>query len=246
MGHGFRPDLRVWHLLEDDLNKSNLGILDAQRIAAEIMSYGFWKLYTLLEELGSPYDKPRNAGNDAYFTPRTLLVSGIRSCSNEIVDRNDSRDIFITLDPIIQAPSPKRCDILHEKSRKEKPKRLERSRKHQIRLWDVDTQTQIRAEWGLRRKEVKSVSGLHGNNETMPIRGEAGTRERHLIATAIYRGYFLIWTDSSSMMPRYTWLHASLSQSRDFTYFIDRTVSISSPSPVGPTRESLQISILCV
>lgn len=47
---------------------------------------------------------------------------------------------------------------------------------------------------------MSSVWGLHGGNETMPIRGSAGTRERHLITMDVYYGYSPIWIDSSSTM----------------------------------------------
>lgn len=66
VGHGFRPHLRVLQLLNLVMIISTSGILNAQKIAAEIMPYISFQLHSLPEELGCSYYELDYAGYVLY------------------------------------------------------------------------------------------------------------------------------------------------------------------------------------
>ena len=166
VGHDFRHDLNVLQVLKFDLNTSISGILDTQKIAAEMIPGVPLRLYNILEELRSPFRNLHNAGNDAYFTLQALVLLGIRSCSSGTLIRNDYQDRLTALQAITQSSILKRSDP-QEKNRKKKLKRLQRNRKHQAKSWDIETQARIRAERAARRKEKESdLEGLSGYEQS--------------------------------------------------------------------------------
>lgn len=86
------------------------------------------KLWQLLEELECPYDKLHNAGNDAYFTLRVLLLLAIRGYADKVNARDDHKDKLAVLEAITSVDIPTRDDLAERKNRK-RLKRQEKARK---------------------------------------------------------------------------------------------------------------------
>lgn len=151
IGHGFENDLSILRFLKFDLHSSIVGIIDLQKIAAEIMPSVSVRLGHILEELLCPFEGLHNAGNDAYFTLRALLLLAIKSYPNRIAANNDHRSKLTALEAITQVSIPRRTNR-NDKNREKKLKRVQRSQKYQARLRDLETVARIRAE----RAEKKS------------------------------------------------------------------------------------------
>ena len=144
IGHGFENDLSILRFLKFDLHSSIVGIIDLQKIAAEIMPSVSVRLRHILEELLCPSEGLHNAGNDAYFTLRALLLLAIKSYPNRTAANNDHRSKLTALEAITQVSIPRRTNR-HDKNREKKLKRVQRSQKYQARLRDPET-ARIRAE----------------------------------------------------------------------------------------------------
>ena len=117
LGHDFKHDLNVLQYLKFDLHTSIVGILDTERIASEMMPNNPTTLCAILEELRSPFEKLHTAGNDAYFTLRTLLLVAIRSYTDRVIDDNKHQDKLIALEAITQVPY-QNGRILRERTRR--------------------------------------------------------------------------------------------------------------------------------
>ncbi|KAL9609445.1 MAG: hypothetical protein Q9167_005800 [Letrouitia subvulpina] len=145
VGQDFINDLRILQFLQFNLYSSIVGILDLQKVAAEIMPGVPLKLYNILEELSCPYGGLHNAGNDAYFTLRALLLLAIKSYPSSIAANNDHQSKLTALEAVTQVPIPARRNR-HDKNREKKLKRMQKSKKYQARLRDIETVERIRAE----------------------------------------------------------------------------------------------------
>lgn len=120
VGHDFKHDLNVLQFLNFDLHSSIIGILDIQKIAAEIIPDVPAKL-KILEGLRCPFKGLHNAGNDAYFTLRALLFFAIKSYSSGVVT-NDHLTKLTALEAITQVSISERTNR-YDKNREKKLKR---------------------------------------------------------------------------------------------------------------------------
>ena len=161
VGHDIRNDLRVLQLLDFDLHTSIGGILDVRRIVSKTLPNIPDRLSSILSELVCPFQNLHTAGNDAYFTLRALLLLAIRDHSEEEVDSNH-QEILSALKAITNVSIPRKADP-QAKNIKKKQKRFEKNRKHQSKLWDIETQEQIRAERAARR--IKNECNLRDYSE---------------------------------------------------------------------------------
>ena len=148
VGHDIRHDLRALEVLGADFQDPGIRVLDTSWIAHEVLPFYAGSLGDLLTELKCPFDKLHCAGNDAHFTLRALLLLVVKDCRKRADTENHG--IVDILDGIAHATIPYRVDPEIAAARK-KAKRLAKSRKHQSRLWDAETQARIRAERAARR-----------------------------------------------------------------------------------------------
>lgn len=123
---------------------------------SQVLPYFALTLGELLTELECPHSWLHNAGNDANYTLRALLLLAVRS-------HKASRDDL----PCILNEAAKTCIPLHSpgeeeilaqqkahkaKERAEKmAKRFRNTRKYQSKLWSVEKQEEIRAERAAKR-----------------------------------------------------------------------------------------------
>lgn len=171
VGHHVANELRILQHLHFDLHTSIVGILDTKKIVSTMLPNISQTLSSILSELQCPFQNLHVAGNDAYFTLRAILLLVIRSYTDEMVHSRQQK-ILTALEAITNVPLPSwdsnRCDLLpHEgiprrtdpqaENIKKKRKRLEKSRKHQSKSWDMQKQEQIRAERAARRAEERDV-----------------------------------------------------------------------------------------
>lgn len=154
MGHDFRHDLQIVQLFDFNLHTSIGGILDVGRIASKILPSIPIKLSSILSELRCPFQNLHNAGNDAYFTLRALLLLAMRDYPDEEVDSNH-QEILIALKAITNVSIARKSDP-QAKNIKKKQRRFQKNRKHQSKSWDMETQEQIRAERAARRVKNES------------------------------------------------------------------------------------------
>ena len=163
VGHDFRNDLKILQFLGFDLHSSIVGIIDLQRVAAEVMPGVPLKLYNVLEELDCPYGGLHNAGNDAYFTLRALLLLAIESYPDEIAADDDHRGTLAALEAVTQVSIPEGRKNRSDKNREKKMKRVQRSQKYQARLRGPQTEERMRAERAakkLRREDDSEIENL--------------------------------------------------------------------------------------
>ncbi|KAH8816741.1 hypothetical protein F5884DRAFT_829903 [Xylogone sp. PMI_703] len=109
VGHGCGGDLAALNSLGFDLRKSIIGILDTGNIASEL-GMGFPKLERLMNDLRCPIPSGmfHNAGNDANFTLRALLLLGIRGYEQQN-SHDTNKDVMArvhALRNIAMAPLP--------------------------------------------------------------------------------------------------------------------------------------------
>ena len=145
MGHDIRNDLRVLDLLDFNFSNFDITTLDTQA-----MSYGSPILRRLLLTLGCPFTKLHCGGNDANFTLKALLLLAVGDCITQPgTERRLATMKEICLNPlshhvrlqteITEVLNFSRTDP-QIKALKKKAKRLQRSRKHQSKLWDSKMQ----------------------------------------------------------------------------------------------------------
>lgn len=150
VGHDVSHDLRVLKHLKFDFQTSVIGIIDTLWLANQVLSTHSRTLKDLLGEFQCPFDKLHSAGNDAHFTLRLLLLLA------GYTKRNDAEyeDKLALLKSIAYSPIPQRTDP-HTKAAVKKRKREQRSRKHQSKFWDSETQGRIRAERARKKEAVE-------------------------------------------------------------------------------------------
>jgi hypothetical protein len=152
IGHDLKHDLHVLQILKFDLQTSIVGILDTQKIASELLPDNSSTLRDILQALQCPFDKLHTAGNDAQFTLRALLLLAEKSCTHSIISTRN-QDTLASIQAIAQVPVLEQLSSdPQNKGRQKKIKRQQRSRKHQSKSWDTETQECIRAERAARRE----------------------------------------------------------------------------------------------
>lgn len=126
-------------------------------MTSQVLPYFALTLGELLSELKCPHNWLHNAGNDANYTLRALLLLAIRSCHE-----TSRYDLLYLLNEaamaLIPLRSPGEEEILAQqkahksKERAEKmAKRFRNTRKYQSKLWSVEKQEEIRAERAAKR-----------------------------------------------------------------------------------------------
>jgi hypothetical protein len=151
IGHDFKHDLHILQILKFDLQTSIVGILDTQKIASELLPDNSSTLSDILQALHCPFDKLHTAGNDAHFTLRALLLLAEKSCTHSLISTRN-QDTLASIRAIAQVPVLEQLSDPQNKGRQKKIKRQQRSRKHQSKSWDTETQERIRAERAARRE----------------------------------------------------------------------------------------------
>ena len=166
VGHAIQNELKILKILNFDLDLSIIGILDTQRLALQTRSDSPGRLRDLLRDLQCPYRHLHNAGNDAHFTLRALLLLAVRSYSDiNIVDNNAIRQRLVLLREIAQSSLPPDSNRIAEENRK-KQERLQA--KEQMRVAErerilqahVAAMEQKRAERKLKRESDMESSDL--------------------------------------------------------------------------------------
>lgn len=147
VGHDIRHDLHALYKLKFKFEGSVFGVFDTMKIAGEVLPYFSLSLLELLLELGCPFDRLHNGGNDANFTLRALLLLAVRHCNNQLI----VEERLATFEEIASTPIP----VLAKDGRvaKKKEKRYRKSRKYQSKSWSSEKQEEIRAERAARRLE---------------------------------------------------------------------------------------------
>lgn len=148
VGHDIRHDLTVLRRLNFDLQTSISGILDTRRIASVVFAQDNMSLVTLLTRLRCPWNKLHNAGNDANFSIRALLLLAIEGSA--AVDYLKT-ETLVSIKTIALQSIPHKLTP-DEKALQKKRKRYERSLKYHSKSRNSETQEQIRIERALRRQ----------------------------------------------------------------------------------------------
>jgi hypothetical protein len=161
VGHDIRHELRALGFLDFDFSKFNITTLDTQNMCRESPT-----LRSLLFILECPFAKLHCGSNDANFTLKALLLLAVRDCvAQSRVERRLGIMKEIALSPlpqhnrlqteIIEITSFSRTDP-ETRALKKRAKRFQRSRKHQSKHWDSETQGNIRAERAAKRLAAES------------------------------------------------------------------------------------------
>lgn len=179
VGHDIQHDLWVLELLNFDFSSYNITGFDTQRVSAEIISRESFTLRRLLLALGCPFLKLHFGGNDANFILKALLLLAIRDCvQHSRVERRWATLKEIALNPLPDPIRPQTrtikttsfsCEASQNRAVKKKAKRYERSRKHQPKLWDNETQEKIRAEWAAKRLLARFSYGKDDGVEAVDL-----------------------------------------------------------------------------
>jgi hypothetical protein len=161
VSHDIQHDLRALDLLGFDFSAFNITTLDTQSVSAEVISHESLTLRRLLLTLGCPFTKLHCGGNDANFTLKALLLLAVR---DYVIQSGIERRLAI-IKEIALSPLPHYVRLQTEttgitsfsstdsqtRAAKKRSKRLQRSRKHQSKLWDTEMQETIRAERAAKR-----------------------------------------------------------------------------------------------
>ncbi|MCJ1324248.1 hypothetical protein MMC10_000910 [Thelotrema lepadinum] len=149
VGHNIPNDLVVLQRLGFDTQTSILGILDTARIASTIFLEHNISLRDLLVRLQCPWDKLHNAGNDAHFSLRALLLLAVKdlTAADQTVEES-----LTSIETIASLPVPHKLTP-DEKALKRKRQWYEKTLKFKAKSRTIETQEQIRAERALRRQE---------------------------------------------------------------------------------------------
>lgn len=126
-------------------------------MTSQVLPYFALTLGELLTELECPHSWLHNAGNDANFILRALLLLAVRSCNGS------SRDgLSCLLNEVAKTPIPLRSPgeeeiLAQQKARKAQEraekmaKRYRNTPKYQSKLWSDEKQEEIRAERAAKR-----------------------------------------------------------------------------------------------
>lgn len=93
VGHGFRGDLAALKALGFDFQRSSIiAVFDTYRLAQEMGKQ--LSLGKLLTEMDCPYSRLHNAGNDANFTLRALILLAIKfpGAATEGIETEEAED----------------------------------------------------------------------------------------------------------------------------------------------------------
>lgn len=175
VGHGFSSDLAALRALGFNFEASVIGILDTSNIANELQMQNF-SLVRLLDKLKCPHARLYNAGNDAHFTLRALILLAIKGHEKQdlvnrpqveeeraVVERVEAlRALALTSLPI---PGPrigekKQIHKIHIAGPKTRKKRVAKGDSTTTR--SLEKQEEIREE--RRQKRIMTVVG-----ETSPF-----------------------------------------------------------------------------
>lgn len=164
--HDIRHEINALSKLKADFRELCItGLLDMFQITSQVLPYFALTLGELLTEVECPHSWLHNAGNDANFTLRALLLLAVRSCNEP------SRDgLSCLLNEAAKTPiplgSPGEEEILAQQKARKAQERAEKmakryrnpTRKYQSKLWSVEKQEEIRAERAAKRllKEEQS------------------------------------------------------------------------------------------
>lgn len=126
-------------------------------ITSQVLPYFALTLGELLTELECPHNWLHNAGNDANFTLRALLLLAVRSCNDTSRDGLSCllNEIAKTLVPL-RSPGEEET-LAQQKAHKAQEraakmaKRYKTTRKYQSKLWGVEKQEEIRFERATKR-----------------------------------------------------------------------------------------------
>ncbi|KAF3911194.1 hypothetical protein AA313_de0209905 [Arthrobotrys entomopaga] len=186
IGHDTYLDLQALYRLNPGLqtHSSIIGILDTQQIAQSLLllkrddsNFALGDLLPLkkgntnfaLEDLlryfNCPYNKLHCAGNDAHFTLKLLLILGIHSVTDELLNG----DVLAKLREISYTPIPEPKKRPDEFARDRKLRRTER--KYQARFQGVEAIERKRAE---RVKKVEAIGSPAARSDIIPPPGSIG------------------------------------------------------------------------
>lgn len=143
VGHGVLNELQALQALGFEFPRPPSPILDTSRVANEVFEIWAGSLRDLLILLDCPFNKLHNAGNDANFTLRALLLLVVKWCMNQQQRQEDDDEILSILQHISTHPIPSYIDP-EIKAAEKREKRLLKSRKYQSKLWSKEEQDQIR------------------------------------------------------------------------------------------------------
>ena len=128
VGHGTGRDLKILKHLSFELESSIVDILDTQKLAAQMLPNPRARLCEILTDLQCPFQCLRNAGNDANFTMRPLLLLEIRTYYTKTSPLQDEtygiRRRSLTLQEISQSVLPRDTHQIAEERRRKKQKVL--------------------------------------------------------------------------------------------------------------------------
>ena len=178
VGHDFANESNILQFLGFDLHSSIVGIIDLQRVASEMLPGVSLKLYNVLEEVDCPYGGLHNAGNDAYFTLRALLLLAIESYPSGVAANDDQRGILAALEAVTQVCIPEGRMTRSDKNREKKLKRVQRSQKYQARLRDPETEERIRVERAEKKLKREDDSIIESLSSTIILIGAADTAKK--------------------------------------------------------------------
>jgi DNA polymerase III epsilon subunit-like protein len=147
VGHGLSEDLAALSSLGFDFQASVISILDTANIATELQMNRS-TLGRLLEELECPKSSARlhNAGNDAHFTLRALILLAIKGYEEQTLDTSrvevERAERVEALRAVAMMPLP---------IARPKPKKIRLRKKDIAKSWSIEKQEEIREERRQRR-----------------------------------------------------------------------------------------------
>ena len=155
VGHGFGGDLAALSSLGFDFQTSVIAILDTANITSEL-EMDRCTLGRLLRELECPKSSARlhNAGNDANFTLRALILLAIKGYEQQRLDTlmvDEERAARMeALRSIAMTPLPG----------VRQPKKRRPRKKHLAKTWSLEKQGEIREERRQKRTTTTAIASL--------------------------------------------------------------------------------------
>jgi hypothetical protein len=149
-GHGVSGDLAVLTSLGFDFQTSIISILDTTNIAFEL-DKSRSTLGRLLDELECPKSTARlhNAGNDANFILRALILLAIKGYNMQELDTLAKEDKIAKIEALQYIATTPLPGVRHPKKRKPRKKQI-------AKTWSLEKQEEIREE--RRQKRAANAS----------------------------------------------------------------------------------------
>lgn len=140
IGHGVSGDLAALSSLGFDFQSSIIGILDTTNIAFELQ-ISHSTLGRLLNELECPRSTARlhNAGNDANFTLRALILLAIKGYKMQGLDTSAKDDKLVKIEALQYLATTPLPGVRRPKKRKPRKKQI-------AKTWSLEKQEEIREE----------------------------------------------------------------------------------------------------